>query len=96
MKPLSDITNTLQRHPYNTIYNNIIQLQVPECILYRNLVVLIPLQNMFKIFPQISGLENIAFIKGQYRDLAITIETAIFNFNKYTVVLQLLRASCSS
>ena len=30
---------------------------------YRNLVVLIPPQNMFKMCPHISGLENIAFPK---------------------------------
>ena len=37
-------------------------------------MVLIPPQNMFKMFPQIPGLENIAFVKGYYWDLEINIE----------------------
>ena len=45
------------------------------------LVVLIPPQNMFKIFPQISGLENVAFAKGWYWNLAIAIEDILFNLD---------------
>ena len=57
MKPLSDITNTRQRRPRNTIYIEIMQLQIYQCILYRNLMVLIPSQIMFKMFTHI--VENI-------------------------------------
>ena len=45
------------------------------------LVVLIPPQNMFKMFPQISGLENIAFVKGWWWYTAITIEAILFNLD---------------
>ena len=41
----------------------------------------IPPQNMLKMFPQISGLENIAFIKGWYGDLAITIDAQDFHLD---------------
>ena len=47
------------------------------------LVVLIPPQNMFEIFPQISGLENIAFVKGWYWYLAIAIEAILFNLDRW-------------
>ena len=47
------------------------------------LVVLIPPQNMSKIFPQILGLENIAFVKGCYWDLGITIEDPLFNLDQW-------------
>ena len=47
------------------------------------LVVLIPIQNMFKMFPHISVLENIAFVKGQYWDLSIAIEAILFNLDRW-------------
>ena len=53
---LSYITNKRKRRPQTTICKNKIQRQVYQCILYRNLVVLIPRQNRFKTFPHISGL----------------------------------------
>ena len=34
---------------------------------------------VFNMFPQISGLENIAFAKGGYGDLAITINVVLFS-----------------
>ena len=36
---------------------------------------------MCKMFPNISWLENIAFVKGWYWDIAITIKATIFNLN---------------
>ena len=47
------------------------------------LVVLIPPQNVFKMFPHISGLENIAFVKSWYWDLSITIESISFNLDRW-------------
>ena len=51
------------------------------------MVVIIPPQNMFKIFPQISGLKNIAFFKGCYWDLAIIIESIRFNLDRWWLSL---------
>ena len=65
-----------------TISNNIIQIRASKYILYINLVVLIPPQNIFKLFPQIIGLENIVFVKGRYGDLEITIKTVLFNLDR--------------
>ena len=46
------------------------------------LVVLIPPQNMFKMFPQISGLENIALFSKAYIGIfQVTIETILFNLD---------------
>ena len=43
--------------------------------------------NMFKTFPHISGLENIAFVKGLYGDLAITIEAVPFNLDHWLWII---------
>ena len=67
--------------------HTLISLTIEGRIMYINLfytsilVVLIPPQNMFKMFPHISGLENIAFVKGWYGDIATTIEAIIFNLD---------------
>ena len=47
------------------------------------LVVLISSQNMCKIFPHISWLENIALIKGWYWYFAITIEAILFVLDRW-------------
>ena len=47
------------------------------------LVVWIPPQNMFKMFPHISGLENIAFVKDWYWYTSITIEAILFNLYQW-------------
>ena len=44
-------------------------------------------QNRFKIFPQISGLENIDFVKGLYGDLAINIKVVPFNLYRWLRIL---------
>ena len=56
-------------------------------MLYNNLVVLIPPQNMFKMFPQISGLENITFFKRRYGNLAITIKAGLFNIYQWLCII---------
>ena len=66
---------------HTTSYNNIVLLNLYQCIFYRNLVVLILPQNMFKIFPHIVGLENSNFVKGRYEDVAVTINKVIFNLD---------------
>ena len=47
-----------------TISNKIMHHQVYKCIFYSNRVVLIRPQNIFRMFPHILGIENIAFFKG--------------------------------
>ena len=44
---------------------------------------LIPPQNMFKMFPQISRLDNIAFVRGWYWGHTITIEAKLFNLDRW-------------
>ena len=61
------------------IYLNLFYIEI--------LGVLIPLQNMFKMFPKISGLENITFVKGRYWDIAVTIESIIFNLYRWLYVV---------
>ena len=38
---------------------------------------------MFKMFPHISGLENIYSVKGSYWDIAVTIEDIIFDLYRW-------------
>ena len=47
------------------------------------LVVLIPPRNMFKMFTQIQGLENITFFQSWYWYLAITIEASLFDLYRW-------------
>ena len=42
---------------------------------------------MFKMFLQISGLENTAYVKGWYGDLAITIKDVLFNLDWWLGIL---------
>ena len=63
------------------------QLQLYKCVLYINLVVLIPPQSMFKMFPQTSGLENIALFKGGYGDIAITIDEVLLSLDWWLLII---------
>ena len=47
------------------------------------LVVLIPPQNMFKMFPHILGLENIVLSKAYIGILQINIEAILFNLDRW-------------
>ena len=80
MKLISGIPNTIKILPQITISINTTHLRVYMFTLYNDLVVLIPPQNMSKTFPQISGLENIDFVKVRHGDLAITINVVLLNF----------------
>ena len=51
------------------------------------LVVLIPPQNMFKMFPLISGLENIVIVKGWYWHILITIKAILFNLDRWQWII---------
>ena len=42
--------------------------------------------NMLKMFPHISGPENIDFVKGWYWDLAIIIEAVLFNVYRWQLI----------
>ena len=44
-------------------------------------------QNMFKMFPHISGLENIAFAKGWYENIAITIKAVPINSYRWLWII---------
>ena len=53
----------MQRHTYTTTSNKTMHLNVYQFILYRNLVALIPTQNLFNMCPHISKVENTALSK---------------------------------
>ena len=42
-----------------------------------------PTPNMFKMFPHISGLENIASVQGWYWNIEITIEAILCNLDRW-------------
>ena len=83
VKPMSYIPNTRQRKPQTTISKKKIHFRVAQFILYRNVVVLTPLQNIFKMFPHISAVENIDFPKAYLGILQITIKAFLFNLDRW-------------
>ena len=87
MKSIPYILNKIQRLSHTTISNKIIQLQVFQCILYINLLVLIPPQNMFKVFLHISGIWNIAFSKADMGTLQIITKVVLFNLDRWLWII---------
>ena len=57
---MSEVSNIKHRWPQTNISNKKMYLYVYQFILYINLSVLTPSQNMFKMSPQILGVENTA------------------------------------
>ena len=87
---MSEITNTRNRSPQNTISTKKTQLHLSLLFYTEHLVGLILPKNMFKMFPQISGLKNIALVKGWHWDLVITIEDVLFNLDQsWWILIQL-------
>ena len=84
---MSDILNTIQSWPHIMIYGKTMHLCISKFTLYKIIVVLIPLQNIFKMFPQISGLENISIVKLRYGDLAILIKDIMFNLHLWLWII---------
>ena len=64
IKPMSHSTNTIQKNTHIATSNKTMQIHVYQFILYSNLVILIPPQNIIKMFTHISGVENTALSKG--------------------------------
>ena len=54
---------------------------------YKNVVVLTPPQNIFKMFPHISGVENKYFPKANVEILKIIIEAVLFNLYGWLCII---------